>query len=151
MEPTMVKAVLNAMPMYQMGTFKIPKTLLKKLDTIQRKFWWGFKSNRGLNLISWQNMCISKDLGGLAFRDLESLNHALLAKVAWRILHQSDHLLSKLLKAKYFKNEDFLHLSGERNNSSWTWKGIELGLGIIQQHYMMEVKNGTCTRIWMDR
>ncbi|XP_026398545.1 uncharacterized protein LOC113294369 [Papaver somniferum] len=49
---TMLKAVLNAIPKYQMSTFKMPKKLLKKLDTIQRKFWWGYKSNRGLNLIA---------------------------------------------------------------------------------------------------
>lgn len=74
---TMVKDVLNAVPMYQMSTFKIPKTLIKKLDTLQRKFCWGYKFNRGLNLIGWHNLSISKDLGGLAFRDLQMLNHAL--------------------------------------------------------------------------
>ncbi|XP_026459145.1 uncharacterized protein LOC113359779 [Papaver somniferum] len=106
----MVKTVLNVVPMYQMSTFKIPKTLIKKLDTLQRKFWWGYKSNRGLNLIGWHNMCISKDFGGLGFRDLEMLNHALLTKIAWRICQNSDHLLTRLLKAKYFKKEDFLHI-----------------------------------------
>ncbi|XP_026459698.1 uncharacterized protein LOC113360404 [Papaver somniferum] len=116
----MVKVVLNAVPMYQMSTFKMPKKLLRQLDSLQRKLWWGFKSNKGLNLIAWSNMCISKDLGGLAFRDLEKLNHALLAKLAWRICQQSDHLLTRILKAKYFKKEDFLHLIEERKNSSWT-------------------------------
>ncbi|XP_026438899.1 uncharacterized protein LOC113337439 [Papaver somniferum] len=118
---TMVKAFLNSIPMYQMSTFKMPKKILKKLDSIQRKFWWGFKSNKGFNLISWQNMCLSKDLGGLAFRDLEMMNHALLAKLAWRICHNSDNLLGQLLQAKYHKNEEFLHLHGERSNSSLVW------------------------------
>ncbi|XP_026416837.1 uncharacterized protein LOC113312290 [Papaver somniferum] len=116
---TMVKAVLNSIPMYQMSTFKMPKQLLKKLDSIQRKFFWGYKTNKGINLIAWQNMCLSKDLGGLAFRDLKMLNHALLAKLAWRIRNNSNHLLGNFLKAKYHKHEDFLHLYGERSNSSW--------------------------------
>ncbi|XP_026420596.1 uncharacterized protein LOC113316636 [Papaver somniferum] len=119
---TMVKVVLNDVPMYQMSTFKIPKTLIKKLDSLQRKFW-----------------------------DLEMLNHALLTKIAWRICQNSDHLLTKILKAKYFKKEEFLHIEGERSNSSWTWKGIELGLSILQQNYNMEVNNGKGTKIWIDR
>ncbi|XP_026430302.1 uncharacterized protein LOC113326839 [Papaver somniferum] len=148
---TMVKAVLNSIPMYQMSTFKMPKKILKKLDSIQRKFWWGFKSNKGFNLIAWKNMCLSKDLGGLAFRDLEMMNHALLAKLAWGICHNSDNLLGQLLQAKYHKNEDFLHLHGEISNSSWVWKGIELVFSIVQQHYFMEVNNGRSTRIWRDK
>ncbi|XP_026417287.1 uncharacterized protein LOC113312766 [Papaver somniferum] len=79
---TMVKIVLNAIPMYQMSIFKMPKTLIKKRDSLQRKFWWGYKSNRVLNLIVWQNMSLSQYLGGLAFRDLEMLNHALLTKIS---------------------------------------------------------------------
>ncbi|XP_026417434.1 uncharacterized protein LOC113312917 [Papaver somniferum] len=45
----MMKAFLNAVPLYQLSTFKIPKKLIKKLDTLQRKFFWGYKSNRGKN------------------------------------------------------------------------------------------------------
>ncbi|XP_026428905.1 uncharacterized protein LOC113324834 [Papaver somniferum] len=123
---TMVKVVLNSIPTYQMSSFKIPKKLLKKLDSIQRRFWWGYKSNIGTNLIFWKNMCTSKDLGGLAFRDSEMLKIML-----------------------YLQN--FLHIGSEKNNTSWVWKGIEQGLFILQQHYCFEVNNGKTTRIWMDR
>ncbi|XP_026417360.1 uncharacterized protein LOC113312839 [Papaver somniferum] len=139
---TMVKDVLNSILIYQMKTFKMTNKLLRKLDIIQRKFWWGFKTNRGIILIAWKNMCLSKDLGGLAFRDLEMLNHALLTKLAWRICHKSDHLLGQILKAKYYKHEDFIHLHAEKSNSSWVCKSIELGLSIVQQYYFMEVNNG---------
>ncbi|XP_026445575.1 uncharacterized protein LOC113346225 [Papaver somniferum] len=44
---TMVKVVLNAVLMYQMSTLKIPRKLINKLDTLQRKFIWGYKANRG--------------------------------------------------------------------------------------------------------
>lgn len=78
----MVKLVLNSVPMYQMIIFKMPKKLLKELDTQQKKYWWGYNDNKGTKLIAWKNLCIPKDLGGLDFRDLEMLNHALLTKVA---------------------------------------------------------------------
>ncbi|XP_026417034.1 uncharacterized protein LOC113312499 [Papaver somniferum] len=79
---TMIKHVLNSIPVYQMGTFKLPNNLINQLTSIERKFFWGHKTNRGANLIAWQNLCTSKDLGGLAFRDLEKLNLALLTKLA---------------------------------------------------------------------
>jgi hypothetical protein len=45
---------------------------------------------------------------GLNFKDLISFNQSLLAKQAWRILKNPESLVARLMKAKYFKNEDFL-------------------------------------------
>ncbi|XP_026383357.1 uncharacterized protein LOC113278837 [Papaver somniferum] len=147
---TMVKAVLNAAPMYQMSTYKIPKTLINKLDTLQSKFFWGYKTNRGHNRIAWSHLCFPKELGGLDFRDLEMLNHALLIKMAWRVCMQSDLLCVKILKAKYFKDEEFIHIQSDRKTSSWIWKDIEIGVKYLQHYTCMEVKNGRKTRNWQD-
>ncbi|XP_026396607.1 uncharacterized protein LOC113291271 [Papaver somniferum] len=38
---TTVKAVLNVVPLYQMSTFRIPNNIIKNLDTLRRKFFWG--------------------------------------------------------------------------------------------------------------
>ncbi|XP_026419676.1 uncharacterized protein LOC113315626 [Papaver somniferum] len=45
----MVKHVLNTLPTYQMGCFRIPKTMIDQMDTIQTHFWWGHSSNRACN------------------------------------------------------------------------------------------------------
>lgn len=70
---TMIKLVLNSVPTYQMGTFKMPKQIITKLTSIGRKFFWGHHSKRGYNHVAWTNVCKPKDFGGLAFRDMESL------------------------------------------------------------------------------
>ncbi|XP_026416443.1 uncharacterized protein LOC113311863 [Papaver somniferum] len=147
---TMVKDVLNAVSLYQMSTFKIPKKLIKQLDTLQRKFFWGYKSSRGNNPIAWNNMCIPKEFGGLSFRDLEILNQALLTKMAWRINSQPDLLCAKVIRAKYFRGEEFLHIQNDRKRASWIWRGIEDGLKNLQKNVCMEIKNGKTTRIWKD-
>ncbi|XP_026433777.1 uncharacterized protein LOC113331264 [Papaver somniferum] len=82
---TMVKSVLNSIPAHYMSNFKMPKTTLQQLDTLQRNFWWGHKGNKGINFISWNSLCVSKEDGGLAFRNLEHYNLALLTKLAWRL------------------------------------------------------------------
>ncbi|XP_026430320.1 uncharacterized protein LOC113326864 [Papaver somniferum] len=128
---TMIKHVLNSIPVYQMGTFKLPSNLINQLTSIEKKFFWGHKYNRDSNPIAWQNLCTSKDLGGLAFRDLEKLNLALLTKLAWRICNDSEHLMFKLLSSKYFKSKDILHQNIEAKNCSFTWNGITKGLKIV--------------------
>ncbi|XP_026459335.1 uncharacterized protein LOC113359996 [Papaver somniferum] len=104
----MVKHVFNSIPIYQMGTFKLPYVLLSKLTSIQRKFFWGYKSHRGFNPIGWNKVRKPKDMGGMDFRDLEMLNLALLTKVAWRLLTEKDTL------AVWRKLE--IDIDAERNN-----------------------------------
>lgn len=50
-----------------------------------------------------------KDSGGLGFMDLNMFNQALLAKQSWRIMRDLESLLSKVLRGRYFRNEDFLN------------------------------------------
>lgn len=44
----------------------------------------------------------------MGFRDLSSFNQALVAKQGWRILHNPDSFMAKVLKAKYSKHTDFM-------------------------------------------
>jgi hypothetical protein len=41
----LIKAVIQAIPMYSMSVFKLPKTLCKTLNSIISRFWWGYKQN----------------------------------------------------------------------------------------------------------
>ncbi|XP_026451484.1 uncharacterized protein LOC113351764 [Papaver somniferum] len=148
---TMIKHVINVVPIYQMGTFKMPANLLKQLTTIERKFFWGYHNNRGHNPISWMNVCRPTEMGGLAFRDLEKLNLALLTKLAWRIRNELNTLMAQTLSSKYFRSRDLLHQHISVDSFSYTWNGILKGLEIVRQNYFMEINNGKKTRIWRDR
>ena len=55
--------------------------------------------------MAWDDMIMSKFLGGIGFRDIELFNLALLAKQAWRILVAS--LSVQILKAVYLSQGDF--------------------------------------------
>ena len=56
-----------------------------------------------MHWIGWEKLSKVKQSGGLGFRDLESFNQAFLAKQLWRILTRPNLLVSKILKARYFK------------------------------------------------
>lgn len=37
---TLVKSVIQSIPVYTMSTYKLPKTFCQSLDKMMRKFWW---------------------------------------------------------------------------------------------------------------
>jgi len=52
-------------------------------------------------------ICQPKDNGGLAIRDMFTINHSIILHAAWNIATERDPLLSAGLKAKYFPNTSF--------------------------------------------
>lgn len=40
-----IKSVIQAISMYTMSCFKLPKGLIKELEVLIRKFWWGYNGD----------------------------------------------------------------------------------------------------------
>jgi hypothetical protein len=79
----MIKVVAQAIPTYTMSVFKLPATLCEKLMQLTRYFWWGENSeHRKVHWIAWYILLLSKNMGGMGFRDLKLFNQALLARQA---------------------------------------------------------------------
>ncbi|XP_026458890.1 uncharacterized protein LOC113359483 [Papaver somniferum] len=148
---TLVKSVLNSIPSHYMSNFKLPNNLIKQLDSVQRKFWWGHKSNRGLNLLAWNSLCVSKDEGGLAFRNIEKFNLALITKLAWRLCNEEHTNWVNIMKAKYSPYCSFIHLQDSPSNSSWILKSIEVGLQYVKQFHKWDVRSGENILVWYDK
>lgn len=64
-----------------MNIFLIPKIITNKLNGLLKSFWWGSTDEHSkIQWIDWGKMGLSKELGGLSFRDVGSFNLAMLAK-----------------------------------------------------------------------
>lgn len=51
----LLKSVIQAIPTYYMGIFKIPKTILNEINILMNKFWWGQREDRSeTHYLSWQ-------------------------------------------------------------------------------------------------
>ena len=63
---SLIRTVTSAMPSYVMSSLKLPKETTKKLDALNRKFWWGSKENGSSCCIlkKWDSICKPKSMGG---------------------------------------------------------------------------------------
>ncbi|KAK6150929.1 hypothetical protein DH2020_015861 [Rehmannia glutinosa] len=105
----LIKSVLQAIPTYAMGYFKFPDSVILDIQRLIASFWWGSSpSNRKIHWASWDSMARWKNLGGLGFRLFKAFNLALLSKQARRILTNPSSLITRVYKAKYFENGEFL-------------------------------------------
>jgi hypothetical protein len=99
----LIKAVLQALPVYAMSVFQFPIGLIEELNKRIRDFHWGDEHDRRrMHWLSWDKLTRPKLCGGMGFRDFRIYNQALLARQAWRLLQFPDSLCARLLKAKYY-------------------------------------------------
>jgi hypothetical protein len=128
----LIKTIIQAIPTYSMSVFLLPKTLCTEINSLMQKFWWSHQANDTcIQWMSWARMGISKAQGGMGFRDLHVFNKALLAKQVWRLWANTDGLMARIMKAKYYPN--CLVLEAKLGNKpSFAWRSMHSSGGLIK-------------------
>ena len=63
---TLIKSVLNALPIYLLSFFKIPQRIVDWLVSLQRNFMWGRNQHqKRVSWVKWDVICLPKSEGGL--------------------------------------------------------------------------------------
>lgn len=76
-----VNFVLQAIPLYSMMCFLLPKTFCHDLKALIARSWWQKGHDRqGIHWCTWRKLCDPKDSGGLGFQSMQHFNIALLMK-----------------------------------------------------------------------
>ncbi|GLT94950.1 hypothetical protein SLE2022_126590 [Rubroshorea leprosula] len=146
----LIKSVLQALPTYVMGLFKLRKTLCTDLERIMNRYWWGGgEEEHKIHWLEWRRLAISKKHGGLGFRALHEFNMAMLGKQGWRLMTNPDSLAAQLLKAKYFPRTDFLH-AVLKPGCSLTWRSICSSKELLSKGCRRLLGDGHSTEIWGD-
>jgi hypothetical protein len=61
--------VVQAIPIYCMSVFLLPKTLCLEVNLLMQQFWWGYQNKFKVHWMSWSWMGLAKADGGLGYRD----------------------------------------------------------------------------------
>ena len=96
-----------------------------------------------------ETLTTSKRNGGLGFRNLHSFNIAMLARQAWRFLHNPNALCARVLSAKYYPDGQILNAKPARG-MSYTWRSILKGINLLNKGIIWRVGNGKSINIWND-
>eukprot|EP00253_Pinus_taeda_P001855 PITA_01855 len=98
----LLKATIQAIPIYPLSVMAAPKGICNKLVEIYRKFLWGGpKQQKKWALCSWKSLTKPKEKGGLGLRDPWTLNQVLAAKLGWRWLQGGPDLWKEIWTVKY--------------------------------------------------
>jgi hypothetical protein len=106
----LIKSIAQAVPVYAMMVFRIPKNICKGITTTISKYWWGDDDDQNhMHWQEWWKLCMPKGKGGMRFRDLQSFNLAMLAKQVWRLLREPESLCARVLRARYYPDGKLLN------------------------------------------
>lgn len=96
----------------------LPKHNLEELDKINRIFFWNKEQDKkGMNMVSWNKICMPQNLGGVGLRKAEAVNKAMQMKLLLKIMTKPDSVWVRLINAKYLKNQHVLQYTKKSNYS----------------------------------
>jgi len=114
---TLLNACLSSIPIYSMSMYLLPKTILKKIDVIRKRFFWqGGNVKRKYHLVKWLRICQLKKKGSLGVKDLWKMNISLMCKWWWK-LERSEGLWQEIVRKKYVNNCCLISLKNKPTNS----------------------------------
>ncbi|XP_060965673.1 uncharacterized protein LOC115711034 [Cannabis sativa] len=149
----LIKSVVQSLPSYAMNVFLFPIGTCNELERMMASFWWKSKraNNNGSGIVwmNWEKMTRSKAAGGMGFRNLRDFNLAMLGKQGWRLLFRHDSLVSKVFKARYYPQGDYL--SAELgSNPSFIWSSIFAAKDTVKLGLRKGIGSGLTVQITTD-
>jgi hypothetical protein len=150
---TLLKSTLSSLPTYFMSLFKIPVSVAKRIEQLQRNFLWGGEGDIiKMPLVSWNKVCTPIAQGGLGVKDLISFNKALLGKWLWRFGVESLNFWRRVMLAKYGVKDRGCSTRPVRGSHGCNlWKEIMANWDYFQKYIVFEVGNGNKVQFWYDK
>ncbi|GJV91196.1 RNA-directed DNA polymerase, eukaryota [Tanacetum coccineum] len=153
---TLNKAVLSSLPIYLMSIYKTPVGVLRKMESIRRRFFNGADINENkMSMIGWEKIMVSRKKGGLGISSFFAQNRALLFKWIWRFRSKDSSLWYRVIKAMFGDSGALDNTGKFARSSTWTTIVRECGnlssKGInLLSHMKRKVGNRLNTLFWVD-
>eukprot|EP00253_Pinus_taeda_P011273 PITA_11273 len=149
----LIKAVIEATPVYWMALTWIPKGILNRLQHICSRFLWaGQQTGRLFGWVKWDTIAKPKSWGGWGIKRLHLFSKALAAKLGWKLL-TSEGLWTRVAYAKYIKPLnvlDWFFSQQNTHNVSITWKAVINTIPLLRDGLTWRIREGNSVRIGLD-
>ncbi|GJY16874.1 RNA-directed DNA polymerase, eukaryota, reverse transcriptase zinc-binding domain protein [Tanacetum coccineum] len=147
----LISAVLESTSVYWASVFKLPKTVIKEINGILKRFLWSNgDSAKGKAKVAWKHVCKPKEYGSLGLKDLENWNDALLTKHLWNIASKKDSLWVKWVHIKRLKDKNIWNVQYDPSDS-WNWKCLLEIRDKVISRMQYEVDDGKKICMWQDK
>ena len=147
----LIQSVLAGIQNFWAGMFILPKSVLKQVERLMRRFLWtgGIEKAHGAK-VSWDNVCKPKDEGGLGLKRLPLLNHILNFKHIWALLSPQNHSLWAQWIYTYMLKNKSLWVVKPHAQSSWYWRKLLKLRDTVRPMIRHKIGNGYGTFLWYD-
>ncbi|XP_074346272.1 uncharacterized protein LOC141685047 [Apium graveolens] len=144
----LLKTAAQTIPNFWMNLLLIPNEICITIQRQMNGFWWGSgNDNKGVCWVAWEKLCDVKEAGGLGFKNLHQFKIVMLTKQGWRLLNDSNPLVTSIMKVKYFPKTDFLN-EKLGDNPSYMWRRILAAQEVVKHGCRRSIGTGRDTFLW---
>eukprot|EP00253_Pinus_taeda_P018186 PITA_18186 len=151
----LIKAVLSGLPIYQNVVIMAPANTHKHMELIMRSFLWqgGKQDTKKFSLVSWDQVTLPYEKGGLSIKIPSLSNQALGLKLIWKILSGNGSWWVETIKRKYLRgpNSNILNEPIVDRPCTPMWRLIKKVLPHFRENASKLPSNGKNIKIWADR
>ncbi|XP_041009522.1 F-box protein At3g07870-like [Juglans microcarpa x Juglans regia] len=117
---------------------------------VMKKYGAGESWNKKFRIGNYVPMGLEKDEDQY-FEILKNISKrsALISKLGWQMVNESDNTWKRMLTEKYLNNSSFLNIS-HKPSYSWIWKGILKQKDFLKTSVYFQVNNGVSIKVWTD-
>lgn len=143
-------STLSSLPVYMLSAVLLPSTVAKEMEKIMGRFLWGTtEGKKKYHLLSWDLVCLPKEMGGLGLKRIGEFNVALLTKWLWRL--QEESLWVRVVKEKYgLTRGGYFPCMPKGTIGCSYWKGLNKVLQLFKRLTRFNVAVNSKKSFWED-
>ncbi|KAL2235435.1 UNVERIFIED_CONTAM: hypothetical protein Sindi_1275700 [Sesamum indicum] len=144
-----IKSVLSALSLYWASAFILPKKVINEIEKRLRTFLWKGTTSSGYAKVAWKDVCRPMDEGGLGFKDISTLNRALMSKKLCDVI-QCDRtsIWVQWLYQDRLRERSIWTI--REHGGSWGWRKILRLRPFLRAIVDYQIGNGDRFFVWQD-
>lgn len=143
--------MLDALPTYMMSVFPSLASVINRIEVLRTFFWQGNEEKRNYHLVKWEEMNISKKIGGVSVRNMKFQNQSLMMKWLWKFASAENSLWKEVIAAKYGMRDKWMTTEVAFLYGSSVWRSISDLWDLVLERSYCKVGNGRKVAFWMDK